>query len=196
MITYGLISQVDARCLEKTIDLLCEEFPTQEINITEVGVNEWRTAKGVIQYVKSKGKFPIYTGIDNFSDAVFEIPVLPDIKFIEGNSSEVYNQISDCSQHFIIIDANHSLPCVIQDFYCYADKVRLDGFLAFHDVGKHIKKFKDYQRIGSTDDEDMYISVRRALIKIGLFENKHWELVFDEADPNDEAGGFSIFKKR
>ena len=88
-IKYGLISSTDARCIEKTIDLICGDFPTQEIHITEVGVNEWRTAKGVIEYVKSKGRYPIYTGIDNFHDAEFLPPDWPGCKFIKGNSSEV-----------------------------------------------------------------------------------------------------------
>jgi hypothetical protein len=53
----------------------------------------------------------------------------------------------------------------------------------------------DYQWHGDKEDPDMYICVRKALITIGLTLNNHWAVVFDECDPNDSAGGVTIFKK-
>jgi len=83
------------------------------------------------------------------------------------------------------------------------------GYLAFHDTGKHIKPFKDYQGAGDKEDADMYISVRKALNKIGLLRDtirdvnsldgyryfEGWELIFDAADETDLAGGICVFKK-
>lgn len=106
-----------------------------------------------------------------------------------------------------IISGGHSLIGVILDFYAYADKVKVGGFFCFHDTGRHIKSFKDFQH-GDKENPDAYISVRKALQKIGLLypdnfsDRKHlhhamydWELVFDEADENDLAGGICVFRK-
>src|ERR1700733_9306773 len=193
MIKYGLISETDARALEKTIDLICNEFGKAEINVTEIGLYNCATANGICDYLSLKGVHWKYTGIDNEKDKEINPPLW--IKYIKGNSTEVYNQIEDNSQHLIFIDGDHSLIGVISDFYAYAGKVKEGGYLAFHDTGKHIKPFKDFQH-GDKDNPDAYISVRKALNKIGLFNHPEWELIFDEADENNEAGGICVFLKK
>lgn len=210
---YGLISKVDASVIEKTLDFIISKFPEEDIYTTCVGIFDGDTDRGIHEYLLQKGVFNYHTAIDNEKDK----PVLnphQDCKLIIGNSNEVYNQLDDESQHFIFIDGNHSLPSVIADFFCYASKVKIGGFLLFHDTGRHIKPMKDYQRMGSLEDPDMYISVRRALARIGLFEDAGYDLfpsgevsdrylgghgfrlIFDEADQNDEAGGVCVFMKK
>lgn len=209
-IKYGLISQTDARCLEKTIDLLLsDDSHNYPINITEIGVYGGDTGKGICEYIKSKGRNYWVTGIDNFKDK--ETVRFPYNEMIYGNSNEVYNQIPDGSQHLILQDACHCFACTVSSFFCYAQKVKVGGFMAWHDTGKHIQPFKDFQH-GDKENPDAYISVRDALRAIGLvdytyeynedFPNKAkpikfrgWELIFDEADPENEAGGVTIFKK-
>lgn len=202
MIQYGLISKVDADCLEKTLDLICSNNDNSIIYVTEVGCYGGETGKGVSEYIKSKQKIPFITGIDNNRNGE-ELRFEYD-KFIEGNSAEVYNRLEDNSQDFVFIDACHIFPSVIADFFCYAPKVKIRGYIAFHDTGKHIKPMTGYQDIGSKDDPDMYISVRKAINSIGLLSPSAvnvesdffgWELVFDEADENDKAGGICVFKK-
>lgn len=215
MIKYGLISETDARVLEMTIDLICKDFAGEIINITEVGVYGGDTGKGMCDYVKSKGINYWIAGIDNFKDG--EAIRFPYNELIKGNSNEVYNQIEDNSQHLIFIDALHTFPAVVSDFYCYGSKVKDGGFLAFHDTSPYINTYKDYQGVGDKEDADMHISVRRALKEVGLLilgegeqwfgkwgqhfqyatgnRNECWELVYDEYDKNDEAGGICVFKK-
>jgi hypothetical protein len=79
--------------------------------------------------------------------------------------------------------------------------------LVFHDTAKHIKPFMDYQRMGSVTDPDMFISVRKALKSIGILDTsknplmadgiflEDWDLIYDEYDENDEAGGVCVFYK-
>lgn len=205
MIKYGLISKVDSDCLEKTINRICREFGDEYLNITEIGLFDCGTANGIREYVHTKKRGTCYTGIDNNKDKKITPPQW--MNFIEGNSSEVYNRLEDESQHLIFIDGNHSFPAVVADFFCYASKVSAGGYMAFHDTGIHIKPFKDYQRIGSDQDPDMYISVRKALTSIGLLRKRSplmadgvfiedWDLIYDECDPNDEAGGVCVFQKQ
>lgn len=204
MIKYGLISEVDARCLEKTIDLILEELKNEVINITEIGLFDGGTTTGVIEYLMSKDmpRYNInYTGIDSEKDKSCQpIERLYD-ELIIGNSNEVYNRIEDNSQHLIFQDACHCFAHVVSDFFCYAPKVKVGGYLAFHDTGKHIKPFKDFQH-GDKENPDAYISVRKALYTLGKFVNIEnplssisWEVIFDEADPENEAGGICVFKK-
>jgi len=210
MIKYGLISDTDARVLEKTIDLINNEFKEGTINFCEIGVYSGMTAIGLYDYTESIRRCLFTTGIDSGKDGE-KLRFLYN-NFIKGNSTEVYNQLEDDSQHLLFIDGDHSLIGVISDFYAYADKVKVGGFLAFHDTGKHIKPFKDFQH-GDKDNPDAYISVRKALKRIGLLDikmlwyaengsssgsetkNGGWELIFDEADETNEAGGLTVFKR-
>lgn len=212
MIKYGLISKVDANVLEKTIDLICENVPEGEfIMFCEVGVYSGMTSKGVYDYVESKKRYAFTTGIDNNSDG--EKLLFHYNNLIIGNSNEVYNELEDNSQHLIFIDALHTKIAVIGDFFAYAPKVKVGGYLAFHDTGKHLDPLSGWQGVGDKDDPDFCLGgVRKALIEIGLLDNKPtfnqktgvltiprsfdgWELIFDEADQQDTGGGICVFKK-
>lgn len=197
MIKYGLISETDARCLENTIEIMCKDFAGDIINITEVGVYGGDTGRGICEYIKSKGRNYLITGIDSFKDK--ETVRFPYNEMIYGNSNEVYNQIEDESQHLIFVDGCHCFAHVISDFFCYAPKVKKGGCFAFHDTGSHIKEFKDFQH-GDKNNPDAYISVRKALNAIGVLRSgvgagKMWDIVFQVADKDNEAGGVVVFKK-
>lgn len=215
MIKYGLISEIDSRCLEKTIDLIHNNYGDGVTYITEIGCYGGDTANGLSEYVQSNGGKAFITGIDNNKDG--EGVRFKYDNLIIGNSDEAAYKIPDESQHLIFVDGCHCFAHVVSDFFCYAPKIKVGGYFAFHDTGEHIKPFKDFQH-GDRENPDAYISVRKALTEIGLLiletkdeqwigrygehfqwatgnRNECWELVFDEADPNDEAGGICIFRK-
>lgn len=206
-IKYGLISKVDSDTLERTIDLICDEFKDDAtISFCEIGIYSGQSGAALSLYINSKKRSVNSTGIDNKKDGE-EIKYHYD-NLIIGNSNEVYNQLKDNSQHLIFIDGCHCFAHVISDFFCYADKVKVGGYMAFHDAGKHILPFKDFQH-GDKENPDAYISVRKALQKIGLLQDNYgeitikyveqfldnWELIFDEADETNEAGGVCCFRK-
>ena len=215
-IKYGLISKLDSEILMKTVDLICDEFSDDTINFTEIGIYAGATGNALSQYIKSKNRKCLWTGIDSKKDG--EVIRFHPTVFIPGDSSRVYNLIKDESQHLIIVDGLHTFAGVVSDFFCYAGKVKKGGFLAFHDCAKHINPLHGWQGIGDRNDPDFCLGgVRKALESIGLFEYekegvvhwvgydewgenenrriKNWDLVFDEADINDEAGGFTVFQK-
>lgn len=193
MIKYGLISEVDWACIKKTIDLILPEFWDEKICVTEIGLYNCHSSIAIKEYVESREMAVAYTGIDNQKDK--EI-IAPDwMNLIIGNSNEVYNQLEDNSQHLIFEDSCHCYGCVIGNWYHYSPKVKIGGYYAFHDTGKHIAAFKDYQH-GDKEKQDSYISVRKALTDLGLYEGMEgWELVFDEADILDAAGGITVLKR-
>lgn len=196
MIRHGLISNVDAGTIRKTIDRVLGEFQDCVIYTCEVGILDGSTSVGIHDYILSKNRRNKHVAIDN---AQYQEIVRPfdECEFILGDSKYVYNQLPDSSQNFIFVDANHNFPSVIADFFCYSRKVCVGGYIGFHDTAPHIQDFLDYQWFGDKNDKDMYICVRRALKVIGLIDNKfpNWELAFDECDTADTAGGVVILKR-
>lgn len=196
-IKYGLISQIDAECIEATLNYLMNDFPKEDLNIIEIGVFDGQTARGIRDYVFSKKRGICYHAIDNEKDK----PILSPFEacnLVIGNSEDVYNRFENNSQHFIFEDSLHTFPHVVSQFFCYADKVKVGGYMCFHDTGKHLDPLSGWQGVGSKDDQDMCIGgVRRALSKIGLLTNQlpQWKLIFDEADTEDTGGGVVIIKK-
>ncbi|MES2382380.1 MAG: class I SAM-dependent methyltransferase [Bacteroidota bacterium] len=201
-IIYGLISPVDKKTMEKCFDEIFEKFPDAPIRYCECGLYNGRTTSGAREYFKSKNKKYIQIGIDNFKDKEELVFFPEDAKLIFGSSIEVYNQLPDESQHFIMIDGNHSKPYVMADALCYYPKLKVGGFICFHDAAPHAQDVS-YQRMGSEDDLDMSISVLRALERIGwigeynVLDFYGLELAYYEYAPFevDEGGGVIIFKR-
>jgi hypothetical protein len=196
MSNYGLLTASDIITIEKTLDLVCDQFPEGVINTTELGVRDGNTSRGIHNYLTAKRRVNFHTGIDNNHD----MPVVKPFEgchIIIGNSIEVYNELQDDSQNFIFIDACHSYPMTLADFLVYSGKVRKGGYAAFHDCGEQIKPMTDYQGMGSRDDPDMYISCRKAVKRLGLLDGKceGWKLVFDEYDPSFHTGGVVVVKR-
>lgn len=194
--SYGLISELDARVISKTLDLVNIDFPSGIINTTELGVRDGKTSRGIHDYLTNKARVNFHTGIDNNNDLDTQIP-FPGCHMIYGNSSEVYVDIVDNSQHFIFIDANHSYILTMSDFLLYSDKVKPGGYIVFHDCGKQIPPMKDYQGFGSREHPDFYIACRKAVNKLGLLDNnyKGWRLIFDKADETIDTGGVVVIQK-
>jgi len=204
MIQWGLISKLDSETIMATLDLIMKDTPPHKvICTTEIGIFNGDSSRAINSYIKSKGYDNTHIAIDSHKDFPTQKPFEGCI-FIEGNSHEVYNKLEDGSQDFIFVDGNHSFPYVIMDFFCYAPKVKTKGYLAFHDIAPQAQG-KDYQRVGSKDDPDMYISVKKALGAIGLLGGggemgldrlpDGWVMVFRNYDPNDQAGGIIVFQK-
>lgn len=235
MIQWGLISKVDSEVLMKTLDLICNDIDGT-INVTEIGLFNCDTSNGISDYVWESYKMRVnYTGIDNEKDKKIEAPEW--MNLIIGESNEVHIQLENESQNLVFIDGCHCYNHVINDFFCYKDKVKIGAYIAFHDTGAHIDNLKDYQH-GDKENPLNYIAVRYALKQIGLLGLPNglaidveelsklnlsyeevirvynqtgillgraqkingrkfpgWELIFDEADPENEAGGVTVFKR-
>lgn len=193
---FGWMTKTDANTLIKTMELVLQNFPDGTINTTEVGVRKGETSRAIYKFFTDAGRICFHSGVDNERDVKDGSP-FPQCNFIVGNSMDVFNKISNDSQSFIFIDACHSYPMTLVDFLVYSDKLRVGGFIAMHDTGPHIPYYKDYQGHGSKGDADMFISCRKALKKLGLYENKFegFELVFDEYDPKADTGGITVIKR-
>jgi len=193
---YGLMPNSAYKPIDKTLGLLCNEFPNGVLNTLEIGVHQGNTSRGIRDYLKSKGRYNFHTGIDNQRDFKMDSP-FKECNFIIGNSMEVAFKVENNSQHFLFIDGNHSYPMTMIDFLLYSDKIKEGGFIAFHDTGSHIKPMVDFQGIGDMDDTDMWIACRKALKKLGLLDNKFegWKLILDEHSEELHTGGITVIQK-
>lgn len=198
---YGMMTTTDYHTMDKTLDLVCRQFPTNiihnKITTIEIGVNSGRTSRGIRDYFAAKQIPHHHIGIDNQRDFKMEAPY-PGCEFIIGDSLKVHRAIPDACAHFLLIDGNHNYFYTIADFLHYSPKVKPGGYIAFHDCGPHIPKFQDYQGVGPTDDEDMYIQCRKAVRVMGLLDNRldGYQLVFDEHEANGlPIGGIIVVQK-
>lgn len=207
--TYGLMSQRDYQTMDKVLELVHRQFPEGILNTLEIGVHKGFTSRGIKNFFEQKGRIIFHTGIDNEHD----LPIPPPFEgcnLIIGNSMLVYDQIRDQSQHVVLFDACHNLPMTMIDFLLYKDKVVPNGYLIFHDTGRHIKPFTDYQGMGDKNNPDMYISCRKALHQLGLIVNPKesgtaypnnifkfggMNCIMDEADETFHTGGITVFQK-
>jgi len=62
-----------------------------------------------------------------------------DCTLIRKTSMDALEDIPDESLDFVYIDSNHSLPYIVQDFFCWYKKVKRGGVISGHDyfVDKH-----------------------------------------------------------
>lgn len=193
---FGLMTGTDEKTLVKTFELVNKEFPDGTINTFEVGVRRGETSRAIHQFFTNKNRINFHVGIDNENDVKDGCP-FEGCHFVVGNSIAVYNELRPNSQHFGFLDACHNYPMTLADFLVYSDKIIVGGYIALHDTSPAIKPFTDYQGMGSKWDLDMFISCRKALIKLKVYENKFpdFQLVFDEYDLHALTGGVTVLKR-
>lgn len=199
-VEYGLMPAKDYETMSRILDAVNTKFPSGIINTLELGVHKGYTSRGIHEFFGRAGRINFHTGIDNGHDVPPE-PPFEGCHIIIGNTFEVYNEVPDESQHFVLVDANHSYPMTVLDFWLYCKKVKLGGFISLHDTGEHIQPFTDYQHMGSREDKDMFISCRKAASDLGLLSNRSFvnnctfEKMFDVADEGSHTGGILCLKR-
>jgi len=200
----GLITEIDAALIQEVLRKKRGEIylyaldPSITVKVLEIGVHRGDTSRFIRDTIISiEGTDIEYTGIDNQHDFAMGAP-FPGANFIIGNSQEVYHQLEDNSFDFIFVDGCHNLPSVVMDFLLYKDKVKHGGYILFHDTAEHISPFQDYQGSGDKGLSDNYISARKALTILGLYEEpEKWgfELYKEVADVSSKTGGITAFKR-
>lgn len=193
---FGLMTGTDEKVLLETMEKVNLEFPEGVINTTEVGVHHGHTSRAIHQFFTERQRINFHSCVDNCNDLQVN-PPFDGANLIIGNSIDVYNKLRNNSQHFIFLDGCHSYVMTMADLLVYSDKVVIGGYIALHDTSPHIPLFKDYQNHGDNWDADFFISCRKALTKLGVYENKFpgFFLIADEADPKASTGGVTIIKR-
>lgn len=104
--------------------------------------------------------------------------------WLQSDPRKWISELKDESIDVCFIDGCHGAPCVTADFKAVQSKIKKGGIVFFHDAGEP-EQGTDWQ--GHCNE---YINVRKAIIDLGLFENKleNWQFV-NETNGSRKNGG-------
>ncbi len=104
--------------------------------------------------------------------------------WLQSDPRKWISELKDESIDVCFIDGCHGAACVTADFKAVQSKIKKGGIVFFHDAGEP-EQGTDWQ--GHCNE---YINVRKAIIDLGLFENKleNWQFV-NETNGSRKNGG-------
>ena len=133
---YGAILQEDVDVLEKCLFELLNAGSLSAfdgVNVLEIGMHDGGTAKGIESYVAKWCRPLAYYGIDPDDGTTRPRYVPANGKVIIGDSAEVFNQVPE-GLDLVWVDGCHCQNHVMLDTIHYAPKVRVGGFICYHDI--------------------------------------------------------------
>lgn len=184
---FGSILEEDAQVIEATLEQL---VPRGKVKWLEIGMFQGGTGIGVRDFLSVRNVELEWFGID--AGYITE-PVVPfsGAMVIKGRSEEVYPSVPNDFDG-IFIDGCHCRNHVILDTMNYTSKVRVGGFLIFHDCGKS-SQGKDKQPCGP-DRSEFYISTLTAF-EMMKWPTPDWELFMEKEREDCPLGGTRSYRK-
>lgn len=180
--SYGFITTVDAGVMESVLVL----FTGKPIRVLEVGTYTGGTARGIRDFCAAQNSDLEYWGVDA---SPFSAPApFPGAHYIVGKSEEVADQVPD-ELDVAFIDACHCVNHVILDALHYGRKVKVGGFIIFHDSAPDVQHVQHNDWVHG--DEDRPIWKTGVLDAFGLlgWPNDAWEIFKQDYDPTALLGG-------
>jgi len=110
------------------------------------------------------------------------------------NPREYTRSLPNNSIDIALVDGNHNLYNVTEDFLSLEDKVKIGGLVMFHDFGE-IEQNTDLQAGGG------YIEVRQACKELGLLDNsrKNWKFIKEipgsRVNGTGDGNSMGVFQK-
>lgn len=183
---YGAILREDVEVLEACLQRLIggpgEVVVPHTISVCEIGMHDGGTARGIESFVNAYGCALSYIGIDPDDGTKRPRHVPAGGKVIVGDSAEVYGQVPD-GLDIVWVDGCHCLNHVVLDTLHFAPKVRVGGFLCFHDVNPSCQGW-GHQYHGP-DTPEFAVDVVHALAAL-RFPWPGWELFMERCpDPKE-----------
>lgn len=184
---FGAITSEDAQLLES---IILESSSKGSLKFLEIGVHEGNTARGVMELCREKGIELTYWGVD----ACYETPPFPGASHVFGKSEEVFEQVPD-KFDVVFVDGCHCLNHVLLDAIHYFPKVRIGGFILFHDTSPQVQGVQKNHWVHGREDCLIYrTAVVAALFKLDWSDDR-WQLKGVSCDPNSDIGGIMAFRK-
>lgn len=176
---YGAIVNEDVEVLERCLQMrMLPVEPHDTIRVCEIGAHDGNTGLGIKRFLETLGFELQYWGIE---------PDPHRIKFIwegatliVGDSSEVFHQVPG-DLDLVWVDGCHCFNHVALDTLHYAPKVRVGGFICYHDINP-LGEGAEHQYHGPVIPE-FGLATNQAL-KALRFPWPEWEL-FMECFPAD-----------
>lgn len=166
------------------------------IRFCEVGTFGGATARGIKHWCDQHGVKLEYHAVDDSSHPGFEgnnragAPFDGAI-FHDGKSWEVAHRVPfDCD--VILIDGDHSFNGVILDTMWYSERVKLNGYLMYHDCSPSVQY--TFREQYGPDIPRFRNCVNDALILI-RWPFKGWQLIVDRYDGDADFGGMRVYQR-
>lgn len=181
--------------LSVALRLVLDEFPNDDYKILELGIAHGHFLKNMFDYMEHVkfGKTNAY-GVDSKLHDYCPCQLQgPRMHFVEGKTTEVYTKFSDEEFHFIFVDACHCHGHVFKDFTNYNKKVKVGGYIAFHDTNPDFQGGSQQPR---TDEcsKDTHIGVVKGIKEFDP-ESNGFELLLKERSNGEYWGGVTIYKR-
>lgn len=196
---YGAILDEDVEVLEACMKKIGESRMIgpgggsyAPIRICEIGMHDGATAKGIESFWKQRLYFTLeYYGIDP-DDGTKRPRYTPQgATVIVGDSCEVFNQVPD-GLDLLWVDGCHCFNHVVLDTLHYAPKVRVGGFICFHDVNPK-GQGTEHQYHGP-DIPEFGLAVNQALTAI-QFPWTGWQLFMERIPTEVQNCGTRAYRR-
>src|SRR5262245_316899 len=170
------------------------------VTIAELGVGTGVTASRLVEYLAAIGVAGVrYFGIDDIT-LLGQEPrfAQPGMQFLRGNRNRFADVPNDAD--LIFIDACHCSECVARDAVAASRKVRVGGFMGFHDTSLKAQypAYKPprsrWQHYGQPDDGVRPLAVVEGIAVSRAAWHGQWSLL---VQANDELiyGGIRIYER-
>lgn len=178
---YGAIVQEDVRVLKACLfSLWGPHDGIVPVRVVEIGMHDGGTARGIESFLVNACRPLDYYGIDVDDGTTRPRYVPAGGKVIIGDSAEVYAQVPG-GVDLLWVDGCHCKNHVILDTVHYTPKVRIGGFVCFHDVNPAGEGQE--RQLHGPDTPDFGLAVNQGLRAIS-FPWPGWEF-FMELVPTD-----------
>lgn len=133
---YGAILAEDVEVLEACLSIVAPlHAPGDErtLRVLEIGMHDGATARGIESFLADRSWRLAYVGIDVDDGTTRSRHVPAGGREIVGDSAEVFHLV-DGEFDLVWVDGCHCVNHVVLDTIHYSPRVRLGGFMLFHDA--------------------------------------------------------------
>lgn len=160
------------------------------IRFLEIGTFGGSTAQGIRDWCASVDCALDYWGMDNRAQIHSESP-FPSATFIVGDSAENFHRVP-FGFDIILCDACHCFNHVVLDTLHYGERVRVGGFMLFHDTNPAIQHtMKDPHGPSIPEFHNSVLLAHRIM----RFPFPNWELFKEVFDEGAKFGGVQAYRK-
>lgn len=194
---YTSQTKVDAEIIES---VLAEAAKNQDsLKVLEVGTFFGETSREIKRWCDERGKKLEFWGIDagwhpNFNQ---QEPIKPPLPFdganmVYGDSAEVFHLIP-FGLDVALIDGCHCVNHAILDTIHYGLRVKVGGFLMFHDTSPFVQQTMRDPHGPNIPEFHNSVNLAHCLMR---FPNDSWNLFKQGFEEGAPWGGINVFQKK
>lgn len=192
--SYDSQTPSDAEAIERVLSM----YVNAPLKFLEIGTYQGSTARAIKEFCDKQGTELEYWGVDSGAHPTFReqqytprVP-FPGANMVIGDSAEVFHLVPP-SFDVVFLDGCHCFNHVVLDTLHYRKRVKLGGFLMYHDTDP---RFEQTMRDPHGPEHPFfYNSVNTALKALRMFDDPDWRLACSPVYfPHAKFGGITVFR--